>query len=85
MKTITAMKNTISMFAFALVLFSTPTFATGSEEKGKVDVKNTLPVNLPAIESPAPEKKDTAVKKPVQYTPEQKAAIVELTLTGSGK
>lgn len=73
------MKNTKNIFAAALMAMTVVTSANASDEKAKTTVVvNTLPANVPALETPAPQvtKNTTEINK---YNANQKAAIVELT------
>jgi hypothetical protein len=80
-KTKTAMRNLAKTFIFALTLTSSFAFAGNSDDKMKVaNVKNTLPASLPAIESPAPERKTNVSVNQTVYSPQQKAALVGLKL-----
>ncbi|HEV7378832.1 MAG TPA: hypothetical protein VGN64_03510, partial [Dyadobacter sp.] len=77
--------NTKNIFAAALMAMTVVTFANANsvDEKIKnVVAVNTLPANVPAIETPAPQvaKNTIEINK---YNAGQKAAIVELNLKGN--
>ena len=74
------MKNSISTFICAMALSTSFVFANNAEDKSTAVVKNALPVSVPVIETPAPQRVKTAAEYN-KYTPEQKAAIVELKIT----
>ena len=74
------MKNSITTFICAIALSTTFALANSTEDKSTGVVKNALPVSVPVIETPAPQRVKTAAEYN-KYTPEQKAAIVELKIT----
>ena len=78
------MKNSITTFICAMALSTTFAFANNTEDKS-LAIKNSLPVSIPVIETPAPQNvKSTANYS--KYTPAQKASIVELKVAkGSNK
>ncbi|WP_131694638.1 hypothetical protein [Dyadobacter tibetensis] len=65
-------KNTAILAAFSLALVSTV-------EASNKDLASHLPANIPVMESPSPEARKT-VETEKQYTPTQKAKIVDLKL-----
>ncbi|REA56611.1 hypothetical protein DSL64_26165 [Dyadobacter luteus] len=74
------MKNTKNIFAAALMAMTVVTFANAADEKAKTAVVvNTLPANVPALETPAPQVAKNTTEINNKYNANQKAAIVELT------
>lgn len=83
------MKNAKTMIASAMMVMTIATYANANntsytiEEKTKVAVLNsTLPVSLPVLDSPAPQKEKLTVDTN-KHTANQKAAIVGLQLKGT--
>jgi hypothetical protein len=89
------MKNAKSILVGAMMVMSVATYADtiqssnnaihiSVDEKRSVAVLNkVLPDSAPAVDAPAPQKGVVAVAK--QYSPLQKAAIVELELKSVAK
>lgn len=78
-----AMKNLMKVSALLFALTATQGWAAVANEKSESSRTNTtLPSSAPAIEIKGPEVKHKEVKKMIQYSPEQKASIVELKITG---
>lgn len=77
------MKNLMKVSALLFVLTATQGWAAVANEKSESSRTNTtLPSSAPAIETKGPEVKHKEVIKMIQYSPEQKASIVELKITG---
>jgi hypothetical protein len=72
------MRNLITTFVCALTLSTTFAFANNNETR--IESKIALPVMSAAIETPAPQDSETVVAYS-EYSPAQKAAIVELLVS----
>ena len=72
------MRNSIKTLICALTLTSSIAFA--DDKMKTTDINEVLPQSTPNVESAAPEKKSNDLATQIKYSPEQKAAIVELKL-----
>ena len=73
------MKTLIVGLAILSTFTSSVTFAGSNKELVTSDIRTVLPEQVQAIDSPAPEKVKPT-RRDTQYTAEQKASIVELSL-----
>ncbi|WP_215240053.1 hypothetical protein [Dyadobacter helix] len=78
------MKNSIKSIIAVAALSTTIVFTSFAEGNKVTDAKNLLPVSIPVVESPAPEKTKQATELKT-YSPAQKAAIVELKFEKNSK
>ncbi|TDB61823.1 hypothetical protein [Arundinibacter roseus] len=72
------MKNIAITSLIAVVLSTTIVLANDTTNR-TLSLESTLPKSIPALETPAPAPAKKV--KPVEYSPEQKAEIVNLELT----
>jgi uncharacterized membrane protein (UPF0127 family) len=72
------MRNSIKTLICALTLTSSIAFA--DDKMKTTDINDVLPQSTPNVESAAPERKNDNPATQTSYSPEQKAAIVELKL-----